>query len=115
MTAGPTLTAAALEGPPGPHSFPQLVPVAQFAPVATAGTSSITCTTVHSPTATATSLCAESSLGMPTTSLAPLAPTTASAMPAPVSRLKRRMRHYRISLGRSTLTRHVEVPILGRE
>src|SRR5579863_3326385 len=115
MTAGPTLTAAALEGPLGPHSFPQLVPVAPFAPVATAGMSSTTCMTAHSPTATATSLCAESSLGMPTTSLAPLAPTTASAMPAPVSHLKRRMRHYRISLGRSTLTRHVEVPILGRE
>src|SRR5579863_1967740 len=95
MTAGPTLTAVTLEGPLGPHSSPQLAPVAQFAPVATAGTSSITCMTVHSPTATATSLCAESSLGMPTTSLAPPALTTASALPAPASRLKRRMKHYR--------------------
>ena len=115
MTVGHILKAATLEDLLGPHSFPQLVPVAQFAPVATVGTSSITCTTVHSPTATATSLCAESSLGMPTTSLAPLAPTTASAMPALVSRLKRRMKRYRISLGKSTLTRHMEVPILGRE
>src|SRR5579863_147279 len=96
MTAGHTLTVAAPEGLLGPHSSPQLVPVAPLAPVATAGTSSITCTTAHSPTATATSLCAESSLGMPTTSLAPLAPTTASAMPALASRLKRRMKHYRI-------------------
>src|SRR5579863_4861954 len=114
-TAGPTLTAAALEGPPGPHSFPQLVPVAQFAPVATAGMSSITCTTVHSPTATATSLCAKSRLGMPTTSLAPLAPITTTAMPALGSHLKRKTKHCRILLGRSILTRHVEVPILGRE
>src|SRR5579863_7771810 len=115
MTAGPTLTAAALEGLLGPRSSPQLIPVAQFTPVATAGTSSITCTTVHSPTATATSLCAKSSLGTPTTSLTPLALTTASTMPALVSHLKRRMKHYRISLGRSILTRHVEVSILGRE
>src|SRR5579863_2330139 len=115
MTAGPTLTVAAPEGPLGPRSSPQLVPVAQFTPVATVGTSSITCTTVHSPTATATSLYAGSSPGMPTTSLAPLALTTASALPTPVSRLKRRMKHYRTSWGRSTLTRHVEVPILGRE
>src|SRR5579863_8964958 len=114
-TAGPTLTAAALEGPPGPHSFPQLVPVAQFTPVATAGTSSITCTTVHSPTATVISLCVESSLGTPTTSLAPLALTIASAMPVLVSHLRKRTKRYRISLGKSTLTRHVEVPILGRE
>src|SRR5579863_9652749 len=115
MTAGPTLTVAAPEGPLGPRSSPQLVLVAQFAPVAIVGTSSITCTTVHSPTATATSLYAGSSPGTPTTSLTPLAPTTASATPALVSRLKRRMKHYRILLGRSTLTRHVEVPILGRE
>src|SRR5579863_5115465 len=115
MTAGPTLTVAALEGLLGPHSSPQLVPVTQFTPVAIVGMSSITCTTVHSPTATATSLCAESSLGTPTTSLTPLAPITASAMPALVSHLKRRMKHYRTSWGRSTLTRHVEVPILGRE
>src|SRR5579863_5309283 len=114
-TAGPTLTAAAQEGPLGPHSSPQLVPVAQFAPVATAGTSSITCTTAPSPTATATSLYAGSSPGMPTTSLALLAPTTAFAMPTLVSHLKRRMKRYRISLKKSTLTRHVEVPILGRE
>ena len=53
MTAGPTLTVAAPEGPLGPRSSPQLVPVAQFAPAATVGTSSITCTTVHSPTVTA--------------------------------------------------------------
>src|SRR5579863_8707163 len=115
MTAGHTLTAATPEGLLGPHLSPQLVPIAQFAPVATAGTSSTTCMTAHFPTATATSLCAESSLGMPTTSLAPLAPTTASALPVPVSRLKRRTKHCRISLGRSILTRHMEVPILGRE
>src|SRR5579863_4985277 len=115
MTAGPTLTAAALEGPLGLPSSPQLAPAAPFAPVATAGTSSTTCMTAHFPTATATSLYAGSSPDMPTTSLAPLAPTTASATPALVSHLKRRMKHYRISLGRSTLTRHVEVPILGRE
>src|SRR5579863_1210468 len=95
MTAGPTLTAAAQEGPLGPHSSPQLVPVAQFTPAATVGTSSITCTTVHSPTATATSLCAKSSLGTPTTTLAPPALTTTSALPVPASRLKRRMKHYR--------------------
>ena len=81
MTAGHTLTAAALEGPLGPRSFPQLAPIAQFAPVAIVGMSFITCMTVHFPTATATSLCAESSLGTPTTSLAPLALIIASVMP----------------------------------
>src|SRR5579863_486666 len=115
MTAGHTLIAAALEGPRGLHLSPQLVPVAQFAPVAIVEMSSTICTTVHSPTATATSLCAESSLGTPTTSLAPLAPITASTMPVLVSYLRRRTMHYRISLERSTLTRHMEVPILGRE
>src|SRR5579863_9805044 len=114
-TAGHTLTAAALEGPLGLHSSPQLVPIAQFAPVAIVNMSSTICTTAHSPTATATSLHAESSLGMPTTSLTPLAPITASAMPTLVSHLRRRMTHCKILLGRSILTRHVEVPILGRK
>ena len=115
MTAGHTLIAAALEGPRGLHLSPQLVPIAQFAPVAIVEMSSTICMTAHSPIATATSLCAKSSLGTPTTSLAPLAPTIAFAMPTPTSHLRRRMMHCRISLGRSTLTRHVEVPILGRE
>ena len=115
MTAGHTLTAAALEDLLGLHSSPQLVPIAQFTPVAIVEMSSTICTTVHSPTTTATSLCAESSLGTPTTSLAPLAPIIASAMPTLVSHLRRRMKCCRTSLGRSILTRHVEVPILGRE
>ena len=114
-TVGHTLTAVALGDPQGPRLFPQLIPATQFAPVVIVETSSTICMTVHSPTATATSLHAESSLGMPTTSLAPLAPTTACAVPMHGSHLKKRTKHYRISLGKSILTRHVEVPILGRE
>ena len=114
-TAGHTLTAATLEDLLGLHSSPQLIPIAQLAPVTIVEMSSTICMTVHSPTATVTSLCAKSSLGTPTTSLTPLAPITACAVPVHGSHLKRRTKHYRISLGRSILTRHVEVPILERE
>src|SRR5579863_6898761 len=115
MTAGHTQTAAAPEDLLGPHSSPQLALVTQFAPVAIVEMSSTTCMTAHFPITAATSLCATSGLGTPTISLGPLALTTASAMPMLASCLSRRTTHCRTSLGRSTLTRHVEVPILGRE
>src|SRR5579863_459189 len=115
MTAGRTQTAAAQEDQLRPHSSLQLALIAQFAPVAIVKISSTTCTTAHFPIAAATSLCATSGLGTPTTSLGLLALTTASAMPILASHLRRKTTHCRTSLRRSTLTRHVEVPILGRE
>src|SRR5579863_10081088 len=111
-TAGHIQTVAALEELLGPHSSPLLALTTQFAPVAIVEMSSTTCTTALFPIATATNLCAMLSLGTPTTSPAPLALTTAFAMPTLVSRLRRRTMHCRTSLGRSTLTRHVKVPIL---
>src|SRR5579863_99795 len=96
MTAGHTLTAAALEDLLGLHSSPQLVPIAQSDPVDIVEMSFTICMTVHSSIATATSLCAESSLGTPTTSLTPLAPITPSTMPVLIAHLRRRKMHCRI-------------------
>src|SRR5579863_9408983 len=115
MTAGRTRKAAVLEDLLGPHSSPLLTLITQFAPVVIVEMSSTTCMTAHFPITTATSLHAVSSLDIPTTSLAPLALTTTFTMPTLVSRLRRRTTHCRTSLRRSTLTRHVEVPILERE
>src|SRR5579863_1162968 len=74
-TVGHTQIAAAWEDLVGPHSSLQLALIAQSAPVVIVEMSSTTCMTAHSPIAAATSLCAMSGLGTPTTSLGVTAKT----------------------------------------